>query len=193
MENVLEYNKRVAKLSEFIRYYFSAGYTLRRFTNAKDKYLDAKFMERIMLAVTEVNGCKVCAQGHAKMALESGMSELEIQALLSNNQDVVPKYEGVAILYATHFADTSGNPDIDANKRLYESYDKHVADAVIATIHMIMLGNVLGISFGCFKDRLAGKPNKDSSLVKELLIFILFILLFPIFIVVAIVGAILNK
>jgi AhpD family alkylhydroperoxidase len=193
MKNLLEYNKRIATVKDFIRYYFSSAYNLKRFIFAKEKYLDAKFMERIMLAVTEVNGCKVCAQGHAKMALESGLSEIEIQELLSNEQDKVPKHEGVGILYATHFADTDGNVGVDVTKRLYDTYEENEANAIIATIHMIMLGNVLGIAFGCFKDRFKGKFNKDSSLLRELLIFLLFIILFPIYLVVSVLGRIFNR
>lgn len=193
MENVLEYNKRIATVKDFIHYYFSSAYNLKKFISGKDRYLDAKFMERIMLAVTEVNGCKVCAQGHAKMALKSGLSEIEIQDLLSNEQDKVPKHEGVGILYATHFADTGGNVDVDATKRLYNTYEENEAKSIIATIHMIMLGNVLGIAFGCFKDRFTGKNNKDSSLLRELLIFIIFIVLFPIYLIVSILGRVFNS
>ena len=39
--------------------------------NRKDEIVDAQFIERLMLAVTEVNGCAVCSYAHAKMALQS--------------------------------------------------------------------------------------------------------------------------
>ena len=47
--------------------------------NRKIKTVDEAFIERIMLAVTEVNGCAVCSYAHTKMALESGFSIEEIE------------------------------------------------------------------------------------------------------------------
>ncbi|WP_085558880.1 carboxymuconolactone decarboxylase family protein [Carnobacterium iners] len=40
------------------------------------------FMERIMLAVTQVNGCSVCSYTHTKMALEVGMKSEKIKNIL---------------------------------------------------------------------------------------------------------------
>ncbi|WP_256205872.1 carboxymuconolactone decarboxylase family protein [Carnobacterium iners] len=39
-------------------------------------------MERIMLAVTQVNGCSVCSYTHTKMALEVGMKSEKIKNIL---------------------------------------------------------------------------------------------------------------
>jgi AhpD family alkylhydroperoxidase len=52
--------------------------------------LSRDFIERIMLAVTGVNRCPVCSHGHAKMALEAGMSADEIRDLLAGVMDDVP-------------------------------------------------------------------------------------------------------
>lgn len=53
----------------------------------KKVLLDKQFQERIMLAVTNVNGCPMCSYAHAKYALESGMSDEEVQTftLFSNS------------------------------------------------------------------------------------------------------------
>lgn len=192
MEHSLEYNKRVPSLSYYFWRYFSAAFNIKKMTRAKRNGVDQKFLERIMLAVTEVNGCKVCAQAHAKMALESGMSEEEISSLLSNEQDMVPQHQGVGIMYATHFADTEGHTDPETDKRLVETYGEKTAEGIVAGIKMISLGNALGIIQGCFQERLKGNPNKDSSLLKELLVFILTVLLIPVFIVVVLLGFIFN-
>ena len=42
------------------------------FKAKKNKELSPDFIERIMLAVTEVNGCAICSYAHTKMALEAG-------------------------------------------------------------------------------------------------------------------------
>ena len=41
-----------------------------------------QYTERIMLAVTEVNGCALCAYGHTRFALEAGLSPAEVRDLL---------------------------------------------------------------------------------------------------------------
>ena len=40
--------------------------------------LDQAFKERIMLAVTEVNGCAMCSYAHTQMALEAGLSSEDV-------------------------------------------------------------------------------------------------------------------
>ena len=40
------------------------------------------FMERIMLAVTAVNGCALCSYYHTRVSLENGMSAEEIKRML---------------------------------------------------------------------------------------------------------------
>ena len=47
-------------------------------------------MERIMLGVTQVNGCLLCSYAHTKMALELGMKEKQIEELLDGELGNVP-------------------------------------------------------------------------------------------------------
>lgn len=57
----------------------------------KNNLLSAEFVKRIMLAVTEVNGCEVCSYAHTKSALEMGMSQTEIQEILSGEKMIILK------------------------------------------------------------------------------------------------------
>ena len=60
--------------------------TMPHLARAKRRHvLTPQDMERIMLAVTEVNGCVVCSYAHAKMALETGMSHDEIREMLAGD------------------------------------------------------------------------------------------------------------
>ena len=43
--------------------------------------IDRAFQERLMLAETEVNGCRYCAYAHARMALAAGVSRADVDAL----------------------------------------------------------------------------------------------------------------
>ena len=70
----------------------------------KSKQMDQQFIERIMLAVTEVNGCDICSYAHTKMALESGMSNEEIQNMLDGVVSDVPKQQLLAVMFIQHYS-----------------------------------------------------------------------------------------
>ena len=58
------------------------------------------FRERLMLAVTAVDGCRYCSYFHARQALRSGLNPEEISRLLSGDADNCPEEEAVAVIYA---------------------------------------------------------------------------------------------
>ena len=180
----MDYNKRIATVREYFRYYFDSAYSaVNMAIRDKDK-LTKDFIERIMLAVTEVNGCKVCSQAHAKMALESGMTDEEISLLLSNDKNKVPDYQSVAVMFATHYADKSGRPDKESLERLENKYGKRLSKSIIAVCRIIMLGNAFGIAMDTIK-----RSNK----LRELTIFIGSIILAPIYILFMIAGILFNR
>jgi len=118
--------------------------------------LDPAFRERLMLTVTQVNGCRYCAQQHAKMALAGGLSEEEIALLLDGVVEHCPPDELVAILYAQHWADTAGQPDSEARHKLVETYGPDTAAAIEAALGMIKIGNYAGNTFDYVLYRLSG-------------------------------------
>jgi len=120
-------------------------------------------MERLMLAVTQVNGCALCAWGHTRAALESGMSGEEVRALLGGDLERVPPDEVAAVLFAQHYADTRGRPSPHAWQRLLDLYGAPGAAAILGAIRMIMIGNVYGIAGGAMLDRLRRRPDTHSS------------------------------
>ena len=88
----------------------------------KDQSFDEAFIERLMLAVTEVNGCSLCSYAHAKMALESGFSEEEVSAFFSGSDTFVTPGEAKAILFAQHYADVQGKVEPEEYERLVAEY-----------------------------------------------------------------------
>ncbi len=73
------YGRKLFSLKEYYRIVCLAFFSANNLQVVrKNKTLSEHFMERIMLAVTEVNGCPLCSFAHTKMALESGMSNEEI-------------------------------------------------------------------------------------------------------------------
>lgn len=130
--------------------------------------LNSKFIERIMLAVTEVNGCEICSYAHTRMALEQGMNAKEIKCMLQGEFENVPSEEIEAIMFAQHYADTRGNPSKASWEQIVTRYGQTMAYGILGVIRMIMIGNVYGIPLGSFKDRFRMKKDKDSSLFYEL-------------------------
>ena len=77
----------------------------------KNSDIHRKFIERIMLAVTQVNGCRLCSYAHTKIALENGLEQNEISALLSGDLQAAPEYEHRALIFSQYYAETNGHPE----------------------------------------------------------------------------------
>lgn len=179
MEAIL--GRKLYSVGESYTIVYNAFRTMKYLREAKQKNeMSSEFTERIMLAVTEVNGCAMCSYAHAKMALEAGMSNEEIEQMLSGDTGATPKDELLAILFAQHYADTRGNPSKESWERIVKTYGQAKAYAILASIRMIMLGNTYGIVLGSFKNRFKGNPDKRSNLFYELIMFITLILYIPI-------------
>jgi AhpD family alkylhydroperoxidase len=108
--------------------------------------LKADFRERIMLAVTQVNGCGLCAWAHTREALRAGIDRAEIQQMLAAEFDGVPEAQRTALLFAQHWADTQGQPDAAAQAAFEAAYPPaeraNIVFAIrtINTMNHMMLG-----------------------------------------------------
>ena len=137
------------------------------------------FNEKIMLAVTQVNGCRYCSWFHTRVAMKEGISKAEIHTLLGGEFDGADEDEIQALLYAQHYADTGGKPSEESRKKLYETYGRERARAIEASIKAITVGNIYGIAFDGLMHRMKGKNMKDSKLFYELGIVFGSLLMFP--------------
>lgn len=104
---------------------------------------DKSLRERVMLAVSEVNGCRWCSYIHAREALRAGVEKDEIQKLLAANYDGVPKEHLTAVLFAQHWADTQGEVDAAAMVRLENAYDASTVRKILLSIRFINTMNWL--------------------------------------------------
>lgn len=102
------------------------------------------FRERLMLTVTEVNGCRYCSYFHAKEALKAGLSEEETREYLLGDLNSAPAEELPALLYAQHWAASDARPDPIARQNLFQTYGSDKAVAIETVLHMIRMGNLLG-------------------------------------------------
>jgi len=137
-------------------------------TNRRTQLVDKGLVERMQLAVTEVNGCSVCSYAHAYMALKQGMGNDEIHSFLSGDGNFVKPEEAKAILFAQHFADTRGFPKSDAYASIRDAYGDQEAQVMLSAAQIMLVGNIYGIPYSALRSRLKGRPYKDSSLWYEL-------------------------
>jgi len=137
------------------------------------------FSERIMLAVTQVNGCRYCSWGHSLAALKAGISQEQVDAIVASEFGELPEEEIPAILFAQHYAETGGNNDPEAWDKLVGQYTEEGAQDILAYIRVITFGNLWGNSFDAFLSRFAGKPAPNSSLISELGIIFASIVILP--------------
>jgi AhpD family alkylhydroperoxidase len=114
---------------------------------AMRKLIAPGFRERLMMVVTEVNGCRYCSYYHARESLAAGVPEAQLRELLAGSipRDA-PAEELPALLYARHWAETDARPDPEADRRLTEVYGAEKAEAVRIVLRMIRIGNLLGNS-----------------------------------------------
>lgn len=176
--------RKLYSLKESYVITYLAFLSVPKFRNAKKQgLLNEQFSERIMLAVTEVNGCEICSYAHTKMALEAGMSNEEIQNMLAGTSTDVPKDEMPAVMFAQHYADYRGRPTREAWERIVEIYELPKAEGILGAARIMMLGNTYGVAWSSFFNRFQGNPDKRSSLLYELgmvlctLVFILIALI----------------
>jgi AhpD family alkylhydroperoxidase len=157
------------------------------------KRIDRKFQERLMLAVTEVNGCEACSYAHTLVALKKGFSREEIESFLSGSAAYVLPEEAQGILFAQHYADRRGRPDREAYEALVREYGTEGSRDIVATVQTMHAANMIGIPSSALMSRLRGKPYSNSSLLYELGMHLSSLLVLPLSLVHALLRWITGK
>ena len=127
------------------------------------------FRERIMLTVTEVNGCRYCQYAHAKMALGAGLSASEIDSLSTGAFHHCPPEEVPALLYAQHWAEENGSPETAMREKMHRSYGEEKTQDMELVMRMIRMGNLMGNTWDFLLYKLSfGKLGNTSSMRTKL-------------------------
>lgn len=173
---------RVFKIKEQLQniYRGAKGFVLLRYQK-KTRLMNKKLKERIMLAITEVNGCAMCSFVHTKVALSSGMTTEEIREILGGDSSSIPTEEAVAVLFGQDFAYSKENPGEESISRLVEEYGYDKAELIVAACHMITMTNGMGIGMDNLFNRIRFRRDKNSNIFSEIFNPLLTMLLFPLF------------
>lgn len=189
-----EYYKKIYTHHEFYRATYEAVRSIKYLILARrKKLLSPEFIERIMLAVTEVNGCEVCSYAHTKMALEQGMSAKEINDILSGETGSIPEDEVVGVLFGQHYADQRGKPTVESWQRLVDQYGEANAQCVLAAVRIMNAANIHGIALSAMRSRLKGKPVSKTGLLYEVSIILAIFIYLPIGMIHALFANLKNK
>ena len=109
--------------------------------------IDAEFRQRLMMAVTEVNGCRYCSYYHSKLALKAGVSQEELDSLLAGELKDCPEEEILALVYAQHWTEKRGQPDKEMTDEIKNQYGEKKSEIIKLAVRMINFGNLSGNSF----------------------------------------------
>jgi AhpD family alkylhydroperoxidase len=90
--------------------------------------LNTELIEKVMLTVTEINGCEVCSVFHNRVAEKEEIKEEDIQVLFVADFEEIPQDEAPAILFARRYAASSGKASEHSWKSLIQSYGESKAD-----------------------------------------------------------------
>ena len=109
-----------------------------------------------MLEVSAVNDCRYCQWGHTHLALAQGVPLEEINQIFGyQNESLAARdtAEAAAILFAQHYAESSGRVEPESIESLHEHYDDEQVDEILAYVRAITLGNLTGNSVDALLDR----------------------------------------
>ncbi len=182
-----DFHKRIFTAGTFFKDIgFLIIHTPQIIAASHDKEIGKAFREKIMTVVTAINECTYCTWFHAKVAVESGISENELKNLLNLQfQADAAEREIPALLYAQHYAETNRNPTPEMTEKLYSFYGEKTALHIILFIRMIFFGNLSGNTWNAVMNRLKGNPAKDSSIFFEMFFFLFaFLFMLPAMVIV---------
>ncbi len=127
---------------EDFRYIIKRRPMIRR---AMRDLLSHAFRERLMLVVTEVNGCRYCRTFHASEAIKEGITDTELAELLAGQIPTdAPGEEIPAMIYARYWAESDAQPAPENVQELIDVYGEEKAAAIHIVLRMIRMGNLMG-------------------------------------------------
>jgi AhpD family alkylhydroperoxidase len=138
----------------------------------RSKKITPQLIEKIMLAVTAVNGCRYCSYFHATMAIKSGLVSQDVIELLQGDIGACNEEEAFICAFAQHWADSKENPSREMVVSLVKRFGAETAKDIIAPIQMITMGNLFGNTIDSFIARLQRKNYQKGSIGLEFVIFL---------------------
>jgi len=165
------FNKRIFTLSTFAASARDLFAHLDELHTALTQHrISHAFSEKIMLAVTQVNGCRYCSYAHTRLALQAGVTEPELRDLFMGEFSHIPEHELIAVLFAQHYAEQADRYDAATWQSLIETYGAEVASDILTHIRVITFANLYGNTFDALLARLQFHPVRGSHFFDEVIV-----------------------
>jgi AhpD family alkylhydroperoxidase len=133
--------------------------------------------EKVIVAVSQANACRMCEHAHTRMALEAGVTDAELAALENMDSGVLDRRTWLVLAFARERVKTDFAP-IDGE----ESHRTLVSELGLQTIRDVedlaramTVANRIANTLNALPDRMRGQAVPESRLADELLINVLFL------------------
>ena len=139
--------------------------------------LPSVLREQVIVAVAQVNACRMCEHAHTRMALEAGVSDAELAALENMDESAFDRRTWLAIAHARERTKSGFAPvaDDESQEALREALGAQVYRDVEDVARVMTVANRIANTLNALPDRLRGHPTPGSRLVDELLINVMFL------------------
>lgn len=139
--------------------------------------LSRPLREQIIVAVAQVNACRMCAHAHTRMALEAGVTDAELAALENMDEEAFDRSTWLAITHARErtkadFARLERNAESES---LADGLERQTYDDVEDVARVMTVANRIANTLNALPDRWRGSPVPGSRLPDELLINFVFL------------------
>lgn len=167
----------------FIACVFDAAHMIVKYNKAL-RTIDRKRKTNVMLAVTYVNGCRLCSHHHAKELIKAKATKEELSSMLDGTFSKVDPDDLLAVTFAEHYADSGGNYEPETFEKVKETYGEKEAYGILASVRVIMFGNMSGISIGNLGSWIRFRKPPNATLSTDLHNVVSTVFWMPLFLVV---------
>ncbi|HSN82783.1 MAG TPA: carboxymuconolactone decarboxylase family protein [Polyangiales bacterium] len=136
-----------------------------------------KLREQIIVAVAQVNACRMCAHAHTRMALDAGVSDAELAALEGLDEAAFDRRTWLALAHARERTKAGFAPkaSAEADASLIEALGEQTYRDLEDVAHVMTVANRIANTLNALSDRRRGNPVPGSRFADEVLINALFL------------------
>ena len=133
--------------------------------------------EQVIVAVAQVNACRMCEHAHTRLALQAGVSDAELSALESMDERAFDRSTWLAIAYARERTRSGFGPTASEESRdaVADALGPQTLRDVEDVARVMTVANRIANTLNALSDRRRGNPVPGSRLVDELVINVMFL------------------
>jgi AhpD family alkylhydroperoxidase len=143
--------------------------------------VDPGFREELMLAVSQLNGCRYCSWGHHEWAQISGVSNQELAQLEQLDPAGFDRRKWVAISYARALVKQDfRRVQPELRRAMQHKYSPREIRQIELIANVMDIGNRGSNTFDAMLSRFKGVPAPDSRILDELILSGVFLAVAPV-------------